>query len=367
MEEREQNQDDKTEEPTEERRRRFREEGRLPSSREILSAASLIFLAGIAFFFGSRLLSALTSIFSSAWNLIPNALVSEQSLRSDLFIALKPIALPIAISISVAATAPTLVGLGLSRFNWSWKKLEFDLSKMNPVQGISNIFGKNIIFSTFKSILKAVLILGVSYVVIRMEFFKSIGFLHSDPLMSIEVAGKGLMNLLLAGCIATLAIGIIDFAWNVFANERQLMMTKDEVKKEIKYQEGDPLYKSQRRRFARDVLLRASIDKVATATFVVTNPTHYSVAIRYASDLQAPVIVSKGQDYMALRIRQIAKTNDIMVVENKMLARALYKTVEIGQEVPPSLYLAVIEILKSIYRARGRDYFERYGIATRFA
>lgn len=367
MEEREENQDDKTEDPTEERRRKFREEGKLPSSREIISAASLIFLSGIAFFFGSRLVSALTSIFSSTWNLIPNVLGSNNSLRSDVFVALMPLALPIAISISIAATAPTLVGLGLSRFNWSWKKLEFDLNKINPVQGISNIFGKNIIFETFKSILKAVLILSVSYAVIRTEFFKSIGFLHSDPLVSIEVAGKGLMNLMLAGCIATLTIGVIDFSWNVFTTERQLKMTKDEVKKEIKYQEGDPLFKSQRRRFARDVLLRASIDKVSSATFVVTNPTHYSVAIRYASDLQAPIIVSKGQDYMALRIRQIAKTNDIIVVENKMLARALYKTVDIGQEVPSSLYLAVIEILKSIYRARGRDYFERYGIATRFA
>jgi flagellar biosynthetic protein FlhB len=366
VDEREEDKDDKTEEPTEERRRQFREEGKLPATKEILSAFSLIFITCIAYFFGGQIISATSAIFESTWKNIPSVLSNPSTIENDLLSALRPVALILAISALIATLSPSLVGLLLGRFNWSWKKMEFDLKKLDPIKGIANIYGKNLIFETIKSILKAVIILWVCYFFLKYEFLNSVGYMRSEPIVAFTVAGRGTMAILGAACIATLLIGAIDYAWNVFNMERELRMTKESLKKEIKQQEGDPLYKSARRRFAREVLLRSSVDKVPTATFVVTNPTHFSVAIRYASDLGAPVVVSKGQDYLALRIREIAKTHDIMIVENKALARALYKTVDIGEEVPSSLYLAVIEILKSIYRARGRGYFSRFGIAAQF-
>ncbi len=367
MDERDQDNEDKTEDPTEERRRQFREEGKLPATREILSAFSLIFITAVMYFFGTQILSSVSQIFQSTWSLIPAILRNERPVQLDIYAALTPLILPVSLAGLTVVIAPSVVGLLLGRFNWSWKKVEFDIKKLNPVSGITNIYGKQIIFETTKSIVKAVLILWVAYLIVLPEFMKSPGYLFSEPITGLVEAGGGIMRLMIFVCIATLVIGAADFSYNIYKMETELRMTKQQVKDEIKKQEGDPLYKFQRRRFARDTLLRSSIDKVATATFVVTNPTHYSVAIRYSAELPAPIVVSKGQDYLALRIRQIATSSDIMIIENKILARALYKTVEIGDEVPSSLYLAVIEVLKSIYRSRGKGYFERFGIVHQFS
>ena len=366
MDEREQNSDDKTEEATEERRRQFREEGKIAGSKELLSAFSLIVFTAAAYFFGQNFVASLSSTFNSSWALIPQIVKNPSSIQNDLFASFRPILPIFLVSGALMLFLPTSLGLVLSQFNWSWKKVEFNFEKLNPINGIKNIYGQNLIVETVKSILKSVLILGVAYFFIKDSLFESLDYMNADLHVGLAMVGRATMQLLLFVCIATFVIGAADYAWNLYKVESELKMTKEQVKNEIKSQEGDPLIKSMRRRFGREVLMKASIDKVPQATFVVTNPTHYSVAVRYASGMPAPIVVSKGQDYLALKIRQIAKQNDIIIIENKPLARALYKTVEIGEEVPASLYTAVIEVMKAIYGMRGRSYFAKYGIATQF-
>jgi flagellar biosynthesis protein FlhB len=138
-----------------------------------------------------------------------------------------------------------------------------------------------------------------------------------------------------------------------------MKMTKQELKEEVKKHEGDPLLRSQRKRMARDIVMRKSLRDVSKATFVLTNPEHFSVAIRYIKGMKAPLVIAKGQDLIAFKIREIAKEHDIIIVENKPLARTLYKTVKVGQEVPPSLYQSIIEVIRYIYQMRGKNYFER--------
>lgn len=366
MDEREDNKEDKTEDPTEERRRQFREEGKLAATKEILTALSLIFLTLLLFFYGTGFISSIAAVFHSSWQDIARVSHDKYSLRTSIARAVQPILLPLAAGAVILTMGPAVFGLVLGQFNWSWKKITFDINKLNPISGLQNIYLKSLPVETTKSIAKTLIFLTVGFFFVKNEMQDSIRYLHNDLASGFILVGKSLLKIMLFFCIANGLIGAADYAWNLFSLEQELRMTKQQVKQEMKTQEGDPLFRSYRRRFGREVLLRSSVDKVPSATFIVTNPTHFSVAVKYSFGMGAPIVVSKGQDYLALRIRQIARDNDIMIIENKMLARALYKTVEIGDEIPSSLYLAVIEIMKAIYQSRGKAYFERFGIAQQF-
>jgi flagellar biosynthetic protein FlhB len=367
MDERDQDKEDKTEDPTDERRRQFREEGKLAATKEILTAISLIFLTILLFFFGTGFVSSMAAVFHSSWQDIAKVTHDKYAFQKSIARAVQPVILPMAAGAVILTIGPMIFGLVLGQFNWSWKKLHFDFNKLNPISGLQNIYFKNLPVETIKTIAKTIIFIAVGYFFVKEEIQHSLQYLQTDVATGLILVGKSLLKIMFYYCIANIIIGASDYAWNLFSMERELRMTKEQLKKEMKTQEGDPLFRSYRRRFGREVLLRSSVEKVPSATFVVTNPTHFSVAVKYSSGMAAPIVVSKGQDYLALRIRQIARDNDIMIIENKMLARALYKAVEIGDEVPSSLYLAVIEIMKAIYQSRGKSYFERYGIAQQFS
>lgn len=366
MDERDQDKEDKTEEPTEERRRQFREEGKLANPREVLSALSLIGFAILAYAFGSTLFGGLSQSFVHSWAQIPAALKQSHGLADSFYTAFRPVLPSFLIGAAILLLAPVMSGLAITRFNWSWKKMEFNFEKLNPVNGIKNIFGQNLIVETLKNLAKSILISAAILLFLKDKIFQNISLVNTDISLTFHTIGQTLLILLVMVCIPTIIIGAADYAWSLFKTEQELRMTKQQLKQEIKTHEGDPLIKSQRRRLARDMFFKASVEKVPNATFVVTNPTHYSVAVLYRSGMAAPIVVSKGQDYLALKIREIAKQHDIIMIENKPLARALYKTVDIGDEVPASLYTALIEVMRAIYVQRGRSYFDRFGIGSQF-
>ncbi len=366
MDEREQDKDDKTEEATEERRRQFREEGKLPNPKELLSAFSLIGFSIIATLFGSNLFASLSSTFAQSWRLIPQVLHNPTTIQEQIYAAFRPVLPTFIVAGLVMLAAPIVIGLLITRFNWSWKKMELKLEKLNPVSGLKNIFGQNLIVETLKNSAKAILIGSVTALFLKDEIFKSISFIGTSVHGTFHTIGHTTLFLLVFVCMATVVIGAGDFAWNFYKNEQELRMTKQQVKQEVKTQEGDPFIKGARKRIAREMLFSASVERVPNATFVVTNPTHYSVAIQYQQGMEVPIVVSKGQDYLALKIREVAKKHDIILIENKPLARALYKQVDIGGEVPRTLFSAVIEVMKTIYAQRGRGYFEKFGLAGHF-
>jgi flagellar biosynthetic protein FlhB len=359
MNEREADADDKTEEATEERRRQFREEGNIANPREIMHALSLILLVIALYAFGGKLAGDLTGLFRRTWLTFNTHTLNVNELGNLVLVAITPMLTLLAGISLVLVVLPIATGLIFTQFNWTWKKLNFDLNNLNPVTGIQRVFSLKAIPELIKSIVKITLLGSTSYLVIRKSILNSNRNLTMDIQTISAQVGGDLLRLLMAIAVVSLVIGAGDWAWNWWQTERKMRMSKQDIKDEMKQQEGDPHVRAARRRMARDFIFVKAIQQVPKATFVVTNPEHYAVAIRYVKNMNAPIVVAKGMDFLALKIKEIAKENEIVLVENKALARTLYKTVKIGQEVPPSLYGAIIEVMKYISHTKGRDYFNR--------
>lgn len=358
MEERGAEGEDKTEEATEERRKQFREEGNVANPREIVSALSLgVFFAffsfaGKAVFFQLAGTIERTARFVSESN--PHKLELQQAV-----VAIGGPLLPGIAAIGIAAmVVPALAGLAITRFNVAFKRLEFKVEKFNPVSGLQRMLGTQGLVELGKSLLKLAVLSCVLGLALQRTFGGSTMLSHRGLRGGMADLGLLILDLLLWMAVASFALGAVDFGISWFQLQQKMKMSKKEIKDETKSQEGDPHVKGARRRMARDFVMRQSLAQIPKATFVVTNPTHYAVAIRYVKGMNAPVVVAKGQDFLALRIREIAKKHDIILVENKALARTLYKSVKPGQEVPAALYASVIEVMKYIYQVRGSRYFD---------
>ncbi len=351
---------DKTEEATEEKRNQFREEGNIASPKEVVSVVTLILFTAYFYFYVNDLLKSFLLVFNRSWLGFPAYFVDYSSLTKIIYYSISPILPHFLLIIFLCTIFPVLFGLLLTRFNWSWKKINFDISRINPVSGIGRMFSLSFLIETFKIILKCTILSILIYLVLKSEIFQASEDYFFSNIDYLKQLGRAVFHLLLLMCIAGVFIGTGDFVYNLWKLNNDMKMTKQEVKEEVKRHEGDPLLKSQRKRMARDLVMRKSLKDVPKATFVVTNPEHFSVAVRYVKGMNAPIVVAKGQDLIAFKIREIAKSHDIMIVENKPLARTLYKTVKVGQEIPQSLYQSVIEVIKYIYQMRGKTYFDKF-------
>ncbi len=350
--------EDKTEEASDEKRRQFREEGNLPSSREIVAASTLVFFT-IYFYFNSKnLINNLSLSFKRAWTTNPFQIEADKILAVVYYVT-APVLLNICMILVISLIFPLLIGLVFSKFNFTTKKLTFNLEKLNPISGIQRMIGMNSFIETIKIITKFTAILFFIYIILKKEILFSHKYYFYNQYSYIINIGLSLFHLMLSMSVLSIIMGMIDYGINFWKIEKDLKMTKQEVKDDLKRQEGDPLLRSRRRRLAKEYIFRKSLKEVPKANFIITNPEHFSIAIRYVKGMQAPIVIAKGQDFMAFKIREIAKAHDIILVENKPLARTLYKTVKVGQEVPPSLYQSIIEVMKYIYKLRGKSYFER--------
>jgi flagellar biosynthetic protein FlhB len=231
--------------------------------------------------------------------------------------------------------------------------LKFD--RLNPMQGFKKIFSKKSIVEVIKGLFKFSIVLGITYFIMSDNLQAFGGFLHTEAAESFSYgkvfAFKLAMSIL--GGLAIVAMG--DFAWEKYAYKEKLRMTKQQVKEEHKQQEGSPEIKQKIRQIQREMAQKRMIADVPKADVIITNPTHISIVVKYDGEtMVAPEIIGKGQDHLALRIREIAKEHDIPIVENVPLARALYKTVTVGEGVPRSLYKSVAEILAFVYKIKKR-------------
>ncbi len=242
-----------------------------------------------------------------------------------------------------------------TKFNWSWKLVRPKFSHLNPVSGLKRIFGVANIVNTFKSIAKLCIIGPVSYIAF-FDLFPQILTLMDVPISQLLVLASGAASYVFWRLIAWLFIlSTLDLIWQKYNTYRQMKMSKQEIKDEKKSVEGD---EATRRRIMAMGLQKARdrmFDAIPTADVVVTNPTHLAVALSYSlNDGGAPKVVAKGRGHIAKRIRLIAKENGIPIVERKPLARALFKMVEVGGEIPYELFKAVAELLAYVYRIKGK-------------
>ena len=352
---------EKTEQPTAKKLDDARKEGQVAKSQEVATAFSLL-----AFFIILRvgygfMGTNFQNIFGRVYNNIPNVArtyngyLPVEYIKSILNNALLTMLLICAPFFLVGFLIAFLCDLVQVGFKPTGKPLQPKFSKLDPISGMKKIFSTRKLFELAKSILK----LGIMAVVI-ISFFsgreESLFLLYDMPLKkAIGLMGNLIIDLGIRIAAAYMIIAFADLIYQRRKFNKDMMMTKQEVKDEFKNSEGNPEIKGAQKRRMMQASRRRMMQQIPQADVVITNPTHYAVAIRYdAEEADAPIVVAKGADYIAQRIKEIAKENKVEIVENKPLARMLFANVEVGEMVPPELYKAVAEVLAYVYHLKGK-------------
>ncbi|HCS15480.1 MAG TPA: flagellar biosynthesis protein FlhB [Lachnospiraceae bacterium] len=349
---------EKTEEPTAKKLEDARKKGQVMRSTEVVTAATLL-----AFFFmlkifvgfiGNRFMTSFrqTIGFISDYTSEPFTLNTARTIIRGSFWNIIVAAFPIMI-VGLVVTIVAIV------FQVKWKvtaeplKPKFD--KFNPVTGMKRLFSKDKIMDLFKSIAKVVILAYVVYSYLKNQW-PLIYKMYSYTLpQAIAVIGDTVINVGIRISALFAVIAMFDLFYQKWKYHQDMMMSKQEVKDEYKNSEGDPKVKSQQKQRMQQASQRRMMQDLPNADVVITNPTHLAVAIKYDKDTnEAPVVVAKGADYLAQKIKDRARENAIEIVENKPLARMLYHNVEIGAEIPPELYQMVAEVLAYVYSLTGR-------------
>lgn len=228
-------------------------------------------------------------------------------------------------------------------------------ARLNPVAGFMRLFSRRAFVESVKTLLKVLLIGWLAFSAVRADAAMLLRTSEIDPLMVLMLVGQLLYKMAWRVGLAMLVLALLDYGFQRWEYEKSLRMTKEEVKQELKQTEGDPQVKSRIRARQQAIARRRMMQAVPKADVVVTNPTHYAVALQYDSQkMAAPTVVAKGMNLIALRIRELAQQHSVPIVENPPLAQSLYRTVDIGEQIPPELYQAVAEVLAYVYRLRRR-------------
>jgi flagellar biosynthetic protein FlhB len=248
--------------------------------------------------------------------------------------------------------ASVLTGLAQGGVNFAPEALALKFERFNPASKLGQIFSPVGLSNLMKSLLPfgAILWITVNTVRAHWETMTHASSLGLRPFASFE--GSMVLELTWKSGLVLAAWSVVDHVLTLKKMESDMKMTKQEVRQEYKETDGNPVIKSRIRQLQRAMRRKQSLQAAATATVIVTNPTHYAVALRYLTDMPAPVVVAKGRNLLAEKIKQLARDNGIMLVENKPLAQALYKSVEVGDSIPAKLYQAVAEILALVFRAQ---------------
>nr|MBO6295472.1 EscU/YscU/HrcU family type III secretion system export apparatus switch protein [Schwartzia sp. (in: firmicutes)] len=228
----------------------------------------------------------------------------------------------------------------------------FDLDKLNPINGFGRIFSKRSLVELIKSLFKILIIGLFLYENLKDEILQMPKLLYLDLSASMALIADIIFMMAFKICAIFFALAILDYMYQRWDHNEQLKMTKQEVKEEFKQMEGDPQIKGKIKQKQREMAMSRMMREVPKADVIVTNPTHFAVALRYAEGMRAPQVIAKGQDLVALKIKDVAREAGVVIVEDKPLARALYASVEIGETVPPELYKAVAEVLAYVYHLK---------------
>lgn len=352
---------EKTEEPTAKKLQDARNEGQVSKSKELSSAFDLIVLFLLLRIFMSSLYSGFLNVFSFVYNKMPEFVassvkeISGYSAASFLqveLIELIKMVLPFFLAGFAVAFFVDLVQV---KWKVTAKPLKPKFNKFNPINGFKRIISKDSLFELVKSIIKLFVIVYVAYTSVRQNA-DDLFILYDIPLtQAIMLCGTIILDTGLKIALVYVIVGVADWAYQKHKFHEDMKMTKQEVKDEYKNTEGNPEIKGKQRQRMQEASRRRMMQDVPKADVIITNPTHLSVALKYdAEEAKAPVVLAKGEDYLALKIREVAKENNIDIVENKPLARMLYATVDIGKEIPPELYQAVAEVLAMVYNAKNK-------------
>ena len=341
---------EKTEQPTDRRKREARNKGTVTKSVDMISAAVFVSILIALPAVMSRGFQGFTHGFKTSLDMTTNEF-SIANVNKVAITALLPMLPPLVMLMAIAMTVGLVGNFAQVGFNLSAEAMKPNFNKINPANGLKRLFGKPAVFDLFKSLVKLFLFSYMVYSSIR-DHWGEIGMIWSlTPLGSLGVIGGIVRTILMRVGFAWLVLAVADYVFQKKQTNSQLMMTKEEVRQEMKDAESSPEMKGARMRMARKFSKMRLSQAVREADVIITNPTHFAVAIQYdAKKNHAPIVVAKGLDHLALRIRELATEAKVPIVENRPLARALHKQCEVGDFVPRELFQSVAEVLAYVYR-----------------
>ena len=345
--------EDKTEEPTEKRRRDAREKGQVARSQELNTV--FVLLTG---FFALRILWEYIYTNIAEYTIyIYTHLAQSTSIETireiflGIMLLLAKTSFPIMLSILI-------IGLGINIFQVGWVistgRIQFNLEKLNPINGFGRILSKRSLVELVKSIFKIIIIGSFLYSYLKDQIPFMPYLIYFDLARSLEEIADIIFTMVFKVIAIIMIMAVLDYMYQKCQLTQDFKMSKQEVKDEHKQMDGDPQIKGKIRRKQREMAMMRMMQEVPKADVIITNPTHLAIALMYKQGMVAPIIIAKGQDIVAERIKQIARDYKIAIVENKPLARALYAATEIGDIVPQELYQAVAEVLAYVYRLKNR-------------
>lgn len=347
---------DKTEKATPKKRGDLRRKGQVMQSKEVTSSLMLLLIFISLRIFGNFIYGEVKSVFHfflndlAAYNLTDPTEVMR--VVTYALVEIAKIAAPFFLIAIIVGVVSSYAQIG---FLFTTEPLKPKFSNLNPINGLKKMFSVRSVFELGKSLAKVILVTWVAWGSIEAEFTNMMKMMDQElgPLTLYLIDTT--INIAIKICFVLLLIAAVDYYFQHRRFEKDIRMSKQEIKEEYKQMEGNPQIKSKIKQKQREISMRRMMKEVPKADVVITNPTHYAVAIKYEPDKRsAPYVLAKGADFMAKRIKEIAKENKIQTVENKPLAQALYNTVEVGEAVPPELYKAVAEVLAFVYNLEGR-------------
>ncbi|VAW34561.1 Flagellar biosynthesis protein FlhB [hydrothermal vent metagenome] len=341
---------EKSEEPTSRKLEEATEQGNVPDSKEMGTFFAILAALVLLYFFGNWMFIGMGSFMSQTYSNIGAAELTPEGvvvLFTRVALKLAVILAPAFLIMPFFAIAGKLMQNGIIM---SSKSITPDITKINPIAGLKNLFSPKSLVELVKSIGKVSIVAYVVYGVVSEEWLNLPLLMDMELVTAISFTADLALRIIIRTVWVLALIGFIDYLYQRYTHKKGLRMSKEEVKEEHKESEGDPLVKARIRTVQRQLARQRMMQDVPEADFVVTNPTHLAVAVKYNKEKNsAPMVVAKGAGLIAERIKEIAKENGIPVIENKPLARSLFKFVEIGMEIPETLYKAVAEMLAYIY------------------
>jgi flagellar biosynthetic protein FlhB len=344
---------DKTEPATPKKREDARKKGQVANSRELTSVLVLLSALSAFYFSGGWMFHQVAGIMKAVFGQAGQHDFGVQTVHSLLWFLFQKVVMIMAPLIAVVAVAGIFGNIAQVGFLLTGEPLTPNLKKLNPLKGMKRLISARGGVELVKSILKVIIIGGVAYLMIRGELTKIPALVTISVSSIMEFIGQVSLKLGFYTCLVLIILAAVDLVFQRWQHERDLRMTKQEIKDEFRQREGDPMVRSRIRAVQREMAMRRMMDAVPDATVVITNPTHLAVAIKFDRSMQAPMVVAKGAGHLAARIREIAAEHDIPIIEQKPLARTLFKNVDIDQYIPADLYHAVAEILAYVYRLKG--------------
>ncbi len=348
----ESDQGERTEQATDAKREEFRKRGQVAHSKEFASAVFFLAAAGTIYMIGRYSFQHIYEVFNIAFGpKMVEIIRSQNNFEVMKLAALKTgiIVAPILLGIAVLGFLSSILQTGFLNVE---NALTPDFNKINPTSGFKRIFSLRAVVEGVKSFLKMVLIGLIVYLILKSE-------VHNIPYLvgySLEqlMEYMGYLSVKLFFVVGMVMAGLagLDYLYQRWDLEKKMMMTKQEIKEETKQREGDPMIKARIRKIQREMAQRRMLEGIPKADVIITNPTHIAVVLKYTENLPAPQLVAKGADFLAEKIKQIARENNIPIVENKPLARTIYKTMKLGQVIPRELFVAVAEVLSYVYKLK---------------